>query len=301
MLKIAFAIGVFMTANARETLPDFDRLWDFGDPQKTEVQFRELLPFAEKAGNLEYKLQLLTQIARTQGLQRKFDEAHATLDWMEPQLQSGTVSEIRFNLERGRVFNSSQKQSTAVPLFVKAYDLAVALKQDNLAVDAAHMVAIAEPAFAKQMEWNLKALSLAEGSSDPKAQGWLGSLYNNIGWSYHDRNQFSEALDMFQKALAFRETRGEPRSIRIAKWCVARVYRSLGRNDEAFEIQSRLEKEDSEDGFISEELAELGLSRGNPQEAKRYFALAYEKLSKDAWFSANEKARLARMKELAGL
>jgi hypothetical protein len=106
---------------------------------------------------------------------------------------------------------------------------------------------------------------------------------------------------MFQKALAFRETRGEPRSIRIAKWCMARVYRSLGRNDEAFEIQSRLEKEDSEDGFISEELAELSLSRGNPQAAKRYFALAYEKLSKDAWFSANEKARLARMKELAGL
>lgn len=290
-----------MTANAQNTLPDFDRLWDFSNPAQTEVQFRELLPVAEKSGDLDYRLQLLTQIARTQGLQRKFDEAHATLDWVEPQLQSGSVSEIRFNLERGRVFNSSKKQQIARPLFIKAYDLSLQAKQDNYAVDAAHMVAIVEPGFDQQMEWNLKALNVAEQSRDLRAQGWLGSLYNNIGWSYHDKNKFNEALDMFQRALAFREKKGNAQTVRIAKWCVARTFRSLGKIEEAFEMQKQLEKEDKGDGFIPEELAELSLLRGNTEEAKYYFGLAYELLSTNEWFKANEAPRLARIKQLAGL
>ena len=290
-----------MTVNAQSTLPDFDKLWDFSKPAQTEVQFRELLPVAEKSGDLDYRLQLLTQIARTQGLQRKFDEAHATLDWVEPQLQPGSISEIRFNLERGRVFNSSGKKQIAKPLFVKAYELSLKAKQDNYAVDSAHMVAIAEAGFDQQMEWNLKAVSAAEQSRDLRAQGWLGSLYNNIGWSYHDKSMFNEALDMFQRALAFREKKGNAQTIRIAKWCVARTLRSLGKIEEAFQIQKQLEKEDQTDGFIMEEIAELSLLRGNSQEAQYYFGLAFEILSKDDWFKANEASRLARIKQLAGL
>ncbi|HND49561.1 MAG TPA: hypothetical protein PLL95_13435, partial [Anaerolineales bacterium] len=64
-------------------LPDFDSFWDYSNPAKTESKFREVLPqFPE--GN--ERLELLTQIARTQGLQRMFDEAHQTLDEVEGQL-----------------------------------------------------------------------------------------------------------------------------------------------------------------------------------------------------------------------
>ena len=58
-------------------LPDFDALWDYDHPDQTEAKFREiLLQFPE---NTRSFLELLTQIARAQGLQRKFEHAHQTL------------------------------------------------------------------------------------------------------------------------------------------------------------------------------------------------------------------------------
>lgn len=292
-----------MTAHADP--PEFDKLWSFSKPADTEVKFRELLPAAENSGSLDYKLQLLTQIARTQGLQRKFDEAHKTLDSVEKSLDKKTpVAEIRYILERGRVFNSSKKQEQALPLFVKSYELAVERKEDNLAVDAAHMVAIAEPTADKQMEWNLKALDMAEKSKNEKARGWLGSLYNNMGWTYHDSKKYNQALDMFKKALAFREAKGEASSIRTAKWTVARVHRSLDKIEEALKIQKALEAEfdklPEKDGYVFEELGELYLVKKMNAESKKYFALAYKELSKDEWMKANEAKRLERMKEFGG-
>ena len=179
-----------MTVQAHSNLPDFDSLWNYNKPAETESKFRELLPQAEK-WDLDYQLQLRTQIARTEGLQRKFVEAHKTLDGVESQLGEKTkVAEIRYDLERGRVFNSAKEKEKAWPFFHKAFELSVGLNQDNFAVDAAHMLAIAESAAEKQMEWNQKALAIAEKSKEPKAQNWLGSLYNNMGWTYHDTGRF---------------------------------------------------------------------------------------------------------------
>lgn len=283
---------------------EFDKLWNFGKPAETEAKFREVLKQYETDSDLDYILQLKTQIARTQGLQRKFDEAHATLDEVKVILLDDTpVSEIRYNLERGRVYNSSKQKAEALPYFLKAFALAVASKEDNLAVDAAHMVAIAEVDSEKQMQWNLTALDLAESSKDEKARNWLGSLYNNIGWTYHDTKKFELALDIFKKALALREAKGEAGSIRIAKWCIARTYRSLNNLDEAVKIQKALEHEFSQgpqqDGYVFEELGELYLALNQKTESQKYFGLAYDFLSKDEWFKANEAARLARIQELS--
>lgn len=292
-----------MTANASSNLPNFDKLWNFNNPAETETKFKDVLSSAEKSADLDYILQLKTQIARAEGLQRKFDEAHKTLNTIEKSLAKNTpVAEIRYNLERGRVFNSSKKKETALSFFLKAFDLAKEKKQDNLAVDAAHMIAIAEAKPEKQMEWNLKAIKLAEGSSDEKAQSWLGSLYNNIGWTYHDSGKYKEALDVFTKALAFREKKGEASTIRIAKWSIARANRSLNNLDESLKIQKALESEfdklSEKDGYVFEELGELYLLKNMKADSKKYFALAYQELSKDDWFKANEAKRLERLKEL---
>jgi hypothetical protein len=67
-----------------ENLPDFDALWDYSQPDQTEARFREVLlqiPEDEPAF-----LELLTQIARAQGLQHKFEKAHQTLDQVERRL-----------------------------------------------------------------------------------------------------------------------------------------------------------------------------------------------------------------------
>lgn len=301
----AVCLCALWATNARaDGLPDFDRLWNYDDPAASEAKFRELLPKAEGANDPSYLAQLLTQVARAQGLQGKFDDAHKTLDRVEGMLRDDLkVARIRYLLERGRAFNSSKQVEKARPLFVQAWDIARAAGEDVLACDAAHMMGIVEPGD-KGIEWNLKAMAVAEASKDPRVQGWLGALYNNMGWTYHDKGDYAKALELFQKGLAWRQERKQPVETRIAKWAVARALRSLGRIDEALTMQRALlaefESIKEKDGFVFEELGELLLVQKKPDEARPYFVQAYEILSKDADFVANEAKRLARLKELAG-
>jgi tetratricopeptide (TPR) repeat protein len=283
-------------------LPDFDALWDYNRPDETEKKFRDLLPQAEAVGAKSYRLQLLTQIARTLGLQRKFDEAHATLDTVEKSLTDDLKRvKVRYLLERGRVFNSSKQPDKARTLFLEAWDVARAAGEDALAVDAAHMMGIVEPPE-QQIEWNHKALEMAEQSVDPKARKWKGSLYNNLGWTYHDKGDFTKALDLFQKGLSFRLEQGDAETARIARWTVARALRSLGRVEEALTMQTDLlavaEKTNNPDGFINEEMGECLLALGREKEAKPHFKRAYELLSKDPWLVESEPKRLERLKKL---
>jgi tetratricopeptide (TPR) repeat protein len=299
--------GISMSAQMSQPddkLPEFDKLWNFNDPAETEKKFIELLPKAKKSGDTSYYAQLLTQVARTQGLQQKFEKAHKTLDEVENLLnESLGVAKIRYLLERGRVYNSSKEKEKAKPLFFEAWELAKAQGEDHYAVDAAHMMAIVESPD-KSIEWNEKAMDYAEKSKSERAKRWLGALYNNLGWTYHDKGEFEKALAIFQKALKWREEHKQERETRIAKWCVARTFRSLNRLAEALAIQEALLQEWEEagenNGYVFEELGECLLTLKREEDAKKYFALAYEELSKDPWLIKNEAQRLERLKTLAG-
>jgi hypothetical protein len=93
---------------------DFDSLWDYSNPEQTESKFREiLLQIAEKD---PAHLELLTQVARTQGLQRKFDEAHQTLDQVEKVLdENPSRAKVRYLLGKAsrRGFLCSGRNSHA--------------------------------------------------------------------------------------------------------------------------------------------------------------------------------------------
>ncbi len=281
---------------------DFDLLWDYDNPAHTERKFRDLLPTAQSSEDTSYYGQLLTQIARTEGLQRKFDDAHRTLNLVQTLLdEANTTTRIRYLLERGRVFNSSGRPADSKALFIQAWEQARADRQDFYAVDAAHMLAIVESPE-NQFEWNSKALGLAERSSDAQTRKWMGSLYNNMGWTYFESKRYDKALETFHLALICRDEEGDPQNIRIAKWCVAKTLRFLGRVKEALEIQQSLlaeyEKSGGSDGFVFEELGECLLLLGRGGEARKFFALAFQELSKDIWLAANEPKRLERIKEL---
>ena len=280
---------------------DFDSLWNYSDPHQTETRFREIL-LQVPEDNLAY-LELLTQIARAQGLQRKFDRAHQTLDQVERRLgKYSSRARVRYLLERGRALNSAGQPDSAQPLFEQALDMARELSEDYYAVDAIHMLAIVAPPAAS-LELNLRAIQMAEASSQAKARGWLGSLYNNAGWSYHDLGEYASALDMFEKAEAARRSQGRLPEIRIARWCVARALRSLGRLEEALSRQVALKEEidaaGESDGFVCEELAECLLALDRSAESRPYFARAYEVLSEDAALAEQEPERLLRLKELS--
>lgn len=126
-------------------LPDFDSLFDSKNLEKTGRLLDELIPVAKASGNVEYFLQLLTQIARLQGLCTEFKEAHLTLDEVQESITPETpIAKIRYFLERGRVFNSSQETANALIMFARANELALEAKSDPLAVDAAQMKALVE-------------------------------------------------------------------------------------------------------------------------------------------------------------
>lgn len=286
-------------------LEDFDALWDYNDPAGTGEKFRALLPAAEAAGDATYRAELLTQVARAEGLSRRFEQAHRTLDEVERALESLPArARVRYLLERGRVFNSSGDKDEARPLFLEALDLARHSGEGFYAVDAAHMLGIIDPPD-KQLEWHLLALEMTERSTEARARGWRGSLYNNLGWTYHDAGDYEKALNMFEKALQFRIEQGKEHEVRIARWCIARTLRSLGRVEEALRMQLELaaqaEAAGDPDGYIHEELGEGLLLLGSTEEARPHFGRAYAILSKDPWLAENEPGRLARLTELGGL
>ena len=126
-------------------LPEIDSLWNYSHPGSTEVEMLKVLALAEKSAPPGYVLELLTQVARAQGLQRKFDEAHQTLDRVDRALSGDSpVPQLRALLERGRVWNSSGQPAKARPLFSQAWELGRATGEDFYAVDAAHMLGIVE-------------------------------------------------------------------------------------------------------------------------------------------------------------
>ncbi len=278
---------------------DFDAMWDYQQPDQTERRFRARYEEIKHSESCGYRAELLTQIARSLGLQQNFAEAEAVLDEAQTLLPDSPPSaRIRYLLERGRVYNSSARQPESLPCFEAAWKLGLESGEDDHAVDAAHMLGIAEPAADKRAEWNAKALRLAESS--PAAGRWLGSLYNNVGWANVEASELEEALELFGRALKLRLEQGNPANIAIAGWCEAKVLRLLGRVDEAYGIQLELlarKNASDPDGYVYEELAECLLALGRPHDAADYFAAAYSVLSQDRWFS--EPERLERMRRLS--
>lgn len=297
---------LFPEVRNHQNLSDFDKLWNFNNPQETEQAFRQLLPAATTSGNIDYYLQLLTQIARTQGLQQQFEAAHATLNEVSKDLNKVSKRTlIRYLLERGRVYNSSGEVHQSKPIFTEAWEIAQQSGEDFYAIDAAHMLAIVETPE-QQIAWNERALLLAEQSKDPKAQKWLGALYNNLGWTYHDQKDYEKALDLFLRGLLWRESINDQAGAFVARWSVARTYRSLGQIAEALALQQRLLDEINTqtlppDGYVLEEIAECLLILGKEEQAIPYFAQAYELLSKDIWLTKNEMPRLTRLKTLGAV
>ena len=283
-------------------LPLFDELWDYDQPAETEERLRVLLPQAETGTDRSFHIQLLTQIARTHGLRQQFEEAHQLLDEAERSLADDLfTARVRVLLERGRVLNSSKTADRGRALFYEAWQLALAAQLDFYAIDAAHMLGIVAETPDSQLDWNLKAVQLAERTQHTRSKQWLGSLYNNIGWTYHDMGQYEQALAIFEKAQDFYARSDDMCRFRIARWCVARTYRSLGRITEALAMQEALLTEydtDDEAGYTLEEIAECLLAFDRGAEARPYFGRAYTILSQDIWLKAYEAERLERLKEL---
>jgi tetratricopeptide (TPR) repeat protein len=195
-----------------------DRLrgyWDFDELDLSEQRFRELLALEPDE---EGRAEVLTQLARLEGLRGRFDEGDRLLDEADMVASSSALVQARVELERGRLRRSSGDTEAALPLFEAAFATAMAIDHEFLVVDAAHMAAIAAPGQDARLAWTRRGIELAEASTDPEVKYWLGPLFNNVGWDHYDAGQYDAALDAFERALVEREKRPDrPAEIALAR------------------------------------------------------------------------------------
>jgi tetratricopeptide (TPR) repeat protein len=188
-----------------------DRLWNFGDPALSEQRFRDALD--DPAYNTDEKAELATQLGRAIGLQGRYEEADALLDSIDGE-EEPTIG-VRILLERGRVLNASGHAAMAVPLFEQAAELGDHLGEEFLAVDALHMLALADSAHAES--WTRSALEYASTAHDPHTRRWMAGLHNNLGWQQHAAGRLTQALVEFQLAEQWAEQAGTPAQQQAAR------------------------------------------------------------------------------------
>ena len=171
--------------------PDrLDALWDFTDPEASADRFAR-----EPASSAVAAAELATQRARALGLGGRGDEAHGLLDALDV---TNPLVATRVALERGRLLNSAGRPDEAVPLFAEALRWAGLADDDFLAVDALHMLAIADQEGSD--EWTARGIRAVEASTDARTQRWRIALHNNRGWRYFESGRFPEALEAFELA-----------------------------------------------------------------------------------------------------
>ena len=198
-----------------------DRLWDFDNPELSEQRFREAM--TDERYDADERAELATQLGRAIGLQGRFEEADALLDAIDGE-DEPTIG-VRIVLERGRLLNSSGHPAMAVPLFEQAAELGDHLGEEFLAVDALHMLAIADADHAEL--WTRSALEYASTAHDPNTRRWMVALHNNLGWSLHVAGRLTEALVEFQLAEQWAERVGTPAQQQYARDAIAECEHAL--------------------------------------------------------------------------
>ena len=284
------------------SLDRLDELWDFGDAAASEARFSALRPRAEREGDGARLAELLSQIARAQGLQGRFENAEATLAEAEAALlPSDARGRVRLLLERGRIANTAGRDGRGAAHFRHAWERARSTGEDGLAVDAAHMLGIVEPPD-EARAWNERAMELARSSDDPAARRWIGSLANNMGWARHDLGDDQSAIALFELSRDAFLTDGREDRARIARWSIARCLRSRGDVEAALALQRTLLDEldalGQSDGYVLEELGECLLVLGREADARPFFARAFAELSGDPAIRDDEPERLRRLASL---
>jgi tetratricopeptide (TPR) repeat protein len=273
-------------------------LWDFGDLDSTERRLRvQLADETSDPGRAE----VLAELARVEGLRGRFDEGDRLLD--EAQTHAGSATP-RTQLERGRLRRSGGDRAAAYPLFEAAYSAALEDGDEYVAVDAAHMAALAAPDREAFERWTRQGLRLAEASGDSAVGYWAGPLLNNLGWELFAAGEYEHALNAFERALEARERDPERQSeIEIARYAVAKTLRALGKPEDAVQLLEQAVAWTSAvgrpDGWFHEELAEAYAALGRDEEARAQARLAVPLLTQaDPAFEADGD-RAARLDRLA--
>jgi tetratricopeptide (TPR) repeat protein len=272
-------------------------VWDFDDLDATERRFEAL---AEAETSPVVHAEILTQLARVQGLRGAFEAGDRLVDEAAAVEGSSALLDARVALERGRLRRSSGDLATSRPLFESAYSTAREAGEWFVAADAAHMAALAAHDREGMLEWTRRGIELAE--AEEGARYWLGPLLNNLGWAHYEAEEYDEALAAFSRALEARERDGDEVTVGIAQYAVGKALRALDRPAEAVPLLEQAARSaahrDQPDGWFHEELAEDYAALGRDDEAREQAERALPLLTDaDASFPGSEREE--RLRSLA--
>ena len=274
-------------------------LWDFDDLDGTETRLRRQL---EDETTDPGRAEVLTQLARVEGLRGEFARGDSLVDEAAGLGGGDEVAGARIDLERGRLRRSSGDEASARPLFESAYASALAARQYFMAADAAHMVALVAVDRDGFVDWTRRGIELAE-AHEPAAY-WAGPLLNNLGWEYYEAGELEPALDAFERALNVRARDPENGDgLSLARYAVGKTLRGLGRADAAIPLLEQAVLwatcEGRPDGWFHEELALELADLGRAHEARDQARLAVPLLLEADPSFADDSDRLAHLRELA--
>ena len=292
MPAVAAAQGPEMAAvspsTAQQLLEQADGIFRRGDNEQAAELYKLTAEAAEREMVVGIRVEALAQVARCY---LKMDRKEDGRRWlmMAAELATDRMPRAwsRYLGVRGRFEWLDDDLETATATFREMYEYCLQHELHERAVDAAHMVAITAPPE-EQIQWGLKGIEAAEQGG---IEGWLGPLWNNLGWTHDDLGRHQEALEALLKAREYHWKLGTEMNKLIADWSVGHAYRMVGEHETAarwmrpvLAWSERLyAAERSPDaaewiGHSCRELAELALQREDLPEALDYLRRAREKL-----------------------
>jgi len=181
---------------------------------------------------------------------------------------------------RGRFEWQDNRLEQATETFKGMYYYCSAHELHDRAVDAAHMVGITGT-LDEQVEWAEKGIQEAETGN---VTSWLGPLWNNLGATYEDLEEYENALEAYKKAREYHYEFGQERNKLIADWALGHAYRMLDDNHNAEKHLKPLIKkfDDLNDmefmGWTYKELGHIEISKKNFRIAVKYLYYARDNL-----------------------
>ena len=235
--------------------------------------------------------------------------------WIERAAESADRSDpmgwSRYLGVRGRFEWHAGDNETATATFREMFDFCRESAIYDRAVDAAHMIAITgEPE--ERFEWAERGIAMAE---EGELTGWLGPLWNNLGWDYVDAERYEEGLEALRKAREYHHMGDAELPKLIADYSVAHAMRMNGDLDGAkswmenvFRWAKRLYEGGDEEalewmGHSRWGLGEIIVEQGDKQAGLMLMSKGLKELEEVGiadWDEEDWMAKRARIEELKG-
>lgn len=238
-----------------------DQLWNFADPQLSAERFRRASD--DPSYSDEARAELATQLARALGLTGQYDDGDAVLNAIE---SDSPVVAARIALERGRLRVAEGVPEESIALFTKAARDAAAGGVTFLVLDALHMLTLTDAGH--EEEWAADGLELVAGATQDRTKRWGVALNNNLAWHLHDNGRAEDALGYFERALDAAKSYGTAEQRFLTRWAIGRCLRTLGRVEEALELQRALAAQRQDDPYVAAEIAALLAARAETAPAE---------------------------------